>query len=157
MNKATGPWEYFVAKVGIQHPDSCWEWRGSCGSNGYGNWTHGKQGAAHRAAYKLFFGDPASFQVNHKCGNRKCCNPEHLYAGTQKENMADAKRHKTWSHPPIRLGEENNTAVLKKEQVLEIRKRRTNGETGASLAREFGVTPDAICKIHKRKSWAWLQ
>ena len=154
--RARGPWEYFVRKVAIGHPKSCWEWMASCGTPGYGNWGYGKQQNAHRAAYILFFGDPGELQVNHSCGNRKCCNPDHLYAGDQRQNVEDARTHGTLSPPPMRRGTATNTNILTEDQVREIRRRRASGESGATLSREFGVGADTICAIHKRKNWAWL-
>jgi hypothetical protein len=163
--QASGPFEYFCRKVDIRTPDKCWEWKGSVASNGYGNWCHDvpgfpRVGSAHRRAYALFFEHPGRLQVNHRCGNRRCCNPEHLYAGTQKQNHIDSVQHGTHSKPPNFYGKQakNQFGVptLDAEKVREIRKRRANGESGVELALEFKVSPDCICRIYKRRSWAWV-
>lgn len=163
--KATGPWEYFVRKVRIGTPDQCWEWMDSCGTPGYGNWGYSQFGGkrsrtAHRATYELFFGDAGDLQVNHRCGNRRCCNPDHLYAGNQRQNWEDAVEHQTASTPPNFYGKEARNqygySPLDENKVREIRRRRENGERGAALAREFGVSPYAICAIYKRKNWRWV-
>lgn len=152
---ASGPWEYFSKKVHIDSPDKCWPWKGSPLNTGYGSWSYGKRRTAHRATFELFFGS-TDLQINHACGNRMCCNPDHLYAGTQKENIQDAIRHGTFSPPPSFKGELNHKALLTAEQVKEIRCRLSGREKGCQLAREYGVTTHAISAIKRRKTWAWL-
>ena len=148
---------YIAARTKINPKTGCWVWQGSVGSHGYGNAWNGKKACtAHRLSYARVFGDPGKLQVNHKCGNRRCCNPEHLYAGTQAENIKDAKKHGTFSKPPVKKGEDGTNSKLTEEQVLEIRRRRAEGERGVDLAKEFGVGSDTICAIHKRKNWGWL-
>ena len=165
MVRAAGPWEYFVRKVRIGLPQDCWEWVASCGTPGYGNWCHEmpgfpKVGAAHRRTYALFFEHPGDLQVNHRCGNSRCCNPDHLYAGTARQNWEDSVAHKTACTPPNFYGKESRNkygySSLDEDKVREIRCRRINGETGRNLAREYGVTESTICAIHKRKNWRWV-
>ena len=144
-------------RVQIDPDTGCWVWKLSVGSHGYGNAYYKKKiQTAHRLSYKLAYGDPGKLQVNHRCGNRRCCNPEHLYAGTQAENMADKKKHGTYTPPPIKKGEDVTNSKLTEKQVLDIRRRRAEGEKGVDLAKEFGVGPDTICAIHKRRNWGWL-
>ena len=66
----------------------CWEWLGKKEKQGYG--VLGRSSLAHRIAYELFIGPIAkNYQVNHKCNSKSCCNPKHLYLGSQKENIQD--------------------------------------------------------------------
>lgn len=88
----------FWTRVAIRGADECWEWTGPRQSFGHGFFHVGRVSiGSHRVAYFLATGemDDALF-VCHKCNNPPCCNPAHLYLGTQKDNMADCKRaHRT--------------------------------------------------------------
>ena len=69
----------------------CWEWQGDLTHNGYGRVkVDGKAKRVHRVMWELRHGPiPDGMVVMHKCDNPKCCNPEHLELGTQRENVAD--------------------------------------------------------------------
>lgn len=145
--RATEPWEYYCRKVAINHPSKCWEWMGSCGAPGYGNWGLGGVQGAHRATYRLFYGEPSNM-VLHKCGNRRCCNPNHLYDGTSQQNRRDAE-----SHGMAPVGSRHGQSKLTEGQVLAI---RNDNRQRKVIAAEYGVSPTAITNIKRRKTWAWL-
>lgn len=80
----------------IKKRNGCWEWKGQLHPNGYGyttDYEKNKKMHVHRISYRLFKGDiPKGLYVCHHCDNPRCCNPDHLWVGTAKENMQDAKR-----------------------------------------------------------------
>jgi hypothetical protein len=83
--------ERFWSKVDIKSPEECWEWKAGKTLNGYGTFRLSvKHKYAHRLAWELTNGPiPEGMSILHKCDNRGCCNPDHLYVGTQYDNMMD--------------------------------------------------------------------
>lgn len=138
----------------IRITPGCWLWLGARNNKGYGQVTgrRGRNVLAHRASYELHFGDiPDGHMVLHRCDNRACVNPDHLFTGTAKDNTQDMMqkgRHK------VPQGTANHRAKLTEEQVQAIRQ-----ETGSirSIARKYGVTHGAITPILSGKSWKTLK
>ena len=122
----------------------CWEWFGTI-TRGYGKY---KGYQAHRLAW-LAFKDipPLGFYVLHTCDNRKCVNPEHLYLGTQSDNMRDM-----WQ----RGGRTHNTAIAKYNWDI-VNKIRSLYKTGdysfAELGRRFGMNRSMVYKIVNEQIW----
>ena len=83
----------FESKIDKCSHDECWEWTGAKNHDGYGVFSDDKGilKRAHRLSYELFFGKPPIDKplILHKCNNRGCVNPYHLYAGTASDNMKD--------------------------------------------------------------------
>lgn len=147
--------KYVVAESG------CWEWQGHLNKGGYGTDTYGsridgsrRQMLAHRMFYMLANKDyTEELKVLHKCDNRKCVNPKHLWIGTQKDNMRDCVqkgRHIT------QKGEANFHNKLKPAEVLKIRELLDGGVKQKSLAAAFGVNQTLISAIKTRKIWREL-
>lgn len=93
-----------LAKVSKNPETGCWMWNGCIHRLGYGAFRlNGKIIGAHQAAYALMVGDvPNGHELDHKCRNRSCCNPDHLEPVTHEENMARGlnatKTHCKWGH-----------------------------------------------------------
>lgn len=90
------------SKCLVDPSTGCWVYQGFRQRLGYGDISYrGVNQRAHRVAYKLWKGEiPAGLDILHKCDNPPCCNPDHLKAGTAKENALesrDRKRHYTSS------------------------------------------------------------
>ena len=138
--------ERFWSKV--QKMDGCWQWKAQLFPNGYGSFLfRGRKVKAHRIVWKLTYGEiPEGMKVCHHCDNRACMNPEHLFLGTQRDNIRDmmAKgRSSTVGAPQI--GEANRNARLTQEQVQTIRNSALRGKTLAEL---YSIS---LSQIYKRK------
>ena len=78
----------------VDKSGDCWEWKAGTFESGYGR-IHSPDGwseMAHRVAYRLTYGRPEN-NVLHKCDNKLCVNPSHLYDGTPRDNQLDIKQH----------------------------------------------------------------
>jgi hypothetical protein len=135
-------------------PDGCWLWQGYCNKNGYGQiWWEGKQHLTHRMSYQAFIGDiPESIFVLHWCDVRKCCNPKHLFLGTQTDNIRD-RVNKGRCKGGENKGEKHGRAKLTKEQVLKI---LASNEKQKTLAERYCVDPSTISMIKTGKNWKHL-
>lgn len=138
----------------------CWEWRGSknkrrqnSGQISYGRRSEHKVLKTYRVAYELWIGPiPEGQCVCHRCDNPSCVNPQHLFLGTVADNNQD-KAAKGRAVYPVLPGELSPSAKLTLDEVRSIRHALENGERGADLARQYGVTKSAISSIKYRKVW----
>jgi hypothetical protein len=135
----------------------CWEWllyRDRYGVVRY----NGKLQKAHRVIYEILNGKiPDGMCVLHKCDNPGCVNPDHLFLGTQADNVGDM--WKKDRHPrDCQAGEKHSFSKLTEEQVLEIRKCYTWGiSTISEMAIEHGVSYGQIWNIVRGRQWRHLE
>lgn len=136
----------------IPEPNSgCWLWLGALHEGGYGEFREKNAGAkrvrAHVFSYKLHKGEiPEGKFVLHTCDVRCCVNPDHLYAGTKKENTADCIRRGRFQN-----GEKHANTVLVRAQVISI---RSDNRVQRVIAKEYGVTQGTISNIKIGKTWS---
>lgn len=139
----------FEANIARVPFHECWEWTASLRGDGYGAFKIGKkQWGAHRLAWVLAHGEiPDGMCVCHHCDNKACVRPDHLFLGTNADNMKDLARKGG------RAGERNPNASLESAQVDEIRRLSDAGVSTGEIASRFGVEKPAIWKIIHRKRW----
>ena len=142
MGRRSNTLEDFHTKYLVDVQTQCWKWQGHKDKRGYGKWRwRSKNWPAHRISMLIDGNDPQGYQVNHHCDNPSCVNPQHLYLGTQQDNMRDRT---------VR-GRTHNK--LTQEQVLSI---RADTDTYRTIGKKYNVTHDAVYKIKKRKTWAHI-
>lgn len=141
----------FWSKVDRRGPDRCWEWQAARLHFGHGAFSlMGRQIHAHRFAMMVALaGDiPDGMFVLHNCDNPPCCNPAHLYVGTQRQNVEDRERRHRGAK-----GSACGMAKLTPSAVRDIRCSLAKGATAASLGRRYHVTKQSICNIAHRRTW----
>lgn len=137
----------------VSKSDTCWLWTGSLTDCGYGRIGRGGRGkgtvTVHRTSWELVHGPvPAGMSVLHKCDVRNCVNPDHLFLGTQADNVADmyAKGRNNNVGP---LGEKAPAAKLNREQVREI----LASKSSIALAQRFGISYRHMRQIKTGVRW----
>lgn len=141
----------FLAYVRVAS-NGCHEWTAYINPRGYGRFKiSGKQVMAHRFAYEMSVAQiPDGLFVCHRCDNRRCVNPSHLFLGTNQDNMRDmiAKGRS----PRTRLhGEMNGSCKLQARDVAAIRNSKLSQ---SKLAAAYGVDQSTISHIKTGKNWA---
>lgn len=145
----------FVANLKFS-PSGCWDWTSyKRGPNGYGGFCSNQEKYyAHRASWLIHCGEiPEGMHVLHRCDNRSCVNPEHLFLGTHAENMADMAA-KGRNRTPVLRGKAHGAAKLTEDDVRAIR--AAKGVTLQYLADKYGVANGHIHRIRSGKVWASL-
>lgn len=144
--------EYFWGKV--EKTDICWFWRGSVLKSGYGQaYSRGKTWRAHRLAWTITHGPiPKGASVLHRCDRPLCVRPDHLFLGSQKDNIADAMEKGRLVAPPIYRGEQNPKAKLTSAQVATIRE---SDEASSVVALRFGISDSHVRTLRRgiRNLW----
>lgn len=155
----------------VKNPNNgCIEWISTIGIGGYGKfYENGKTKGAHRKSWELANGKeiPDGMNICHHCDNPKCVNPEHLFLGTQADNVRDMMekgRYRHYNSAKEKNGMWKNrkcaakgvdapAAKLDPVKVAEIVDLLLAGHSHASIAARYGVTRSAIGLINTGKNW----
>lgn len=163
--------ERFWSKAEVGAKEDCWPWGASMNPNGYG-WfrVDGRSQLAHRIAWRIEHGEvPAGMCILHHCDNPSCVNPDHLFVGTQRDNIRDMdkKRRRGLSKatPPVLVGNANPACKLPDESVVALRrdyrlmKRGPGGHPRwgemRRLVEKYGIDDSRIRKIARGDRCEW--
>lgn len=143
----------FMDKVSPEPNSGCWLWTASSSAQGYGHFqVNGRLCRAHRVSWELHNGKiPDGMWVLHKCDNPGCVNPDHLFLGTNVDNVADmvakGRRAKT-------EGATHWNAKLSERQIRQI---RSASGLHKEIAAAFGVSRQHISHIKSGGKWSHLK
>lgn len=154
MNK-----EGILARYKVNKDNGCWEWIGAMSNTGYGIVKHlGKRIGAHRASWIIHFGEINDIKmfVCHKCDNRKCINPDHLFLGTNSDNMRDCYQKGRMVIPEanrFKLGSEPSNKTISNELMKQINEAIENRENKSikKICEEFNVSYQAVRDSRRKK------
>jgi hypothetical protein len=147
----------------VNKTDGCWEWTGALMGKGYGaineGGRRGRMLHAHRVAWVLTRGPiPPGLFVCHHCDNMRCVRPDHLFVGTNSENMLDCsrkgrlgvRRSGCGRGVTRNAGESNIHALLTLADVATI---RASNDTDKILGARFGVSWHTVRAVRRRRTW----
>lgn len=143
----------------VRKTDGCWLWLGHL-IKGYGSFhTPTKRHTAHRLAYELLVGPiPDGLYLCHRCDNRKCVNPAHLFIGTHQDNMRDMRskgrsKHSFWGRDTA-SGSKNNRAKLSEPDVVAI---RNSAMTNREVADAYRLDMSTVHDLRARHTWRHVE
>lgn len=146
--------ENYVDKTG-----DCWIWTKNTYKYGYGRLSIGKskQIRAHRYMYEKTYGViPNGMNVLHSCDNPRCIKPEHLFLGTQKDNVTDMMKKRRGGYKSFK-GEEHSNSKLKDTDIIKIKEMWSSGLfLQREIAKELGISQQVISKIVNGIAWKHL-
>jgi HNH endonuclease len=140
----------------VKKTNTCWLWTAGQQGNGYGTFrtkNPRRHVLAHRMAWELTYGPiPEGKQVCHHCDTRHCIRPDHLFLGTQCDNIRDAFRKGRFpvNHGKWNKGEVNGSAKLTAADVTKI---RSMTGTQQEIANIFGINQSHVSRIKRCSSW----
>lgn len=137
--------------------ETCWLWQAGLNSNGYGrfqyfNRTHrrgsrGRDLYAHRVSWMLTHGElPDTMKVLHRCDTPACVRPDHLFLGTQADNVADCISKSRKTKPPI-------VSNLTADNIRDI---RSDPRKHHIIGADYGLKRMAIFDIKHKKTWSHI-
>lgn len=143
----------FWNKVDVSSLDVCWNWKASKVFGGYGRMgIDSHLYLAHRISWEIQNGNiPEGMMVLHKCDNPACCNPTHLFLGTQETNIRDmVSKNRQVNGEGVRRSKLSSKSVIKIRALLKL------GKSTTELGKLFNVNRATISKVGSRKLWNWV-
>ena len=132
----------------VEKTETCWNWTGALSSNGHGRFNlDGKLVSPHRLSYEMAHGKiSVGLNVCHHCDNRRCVKPDHLFLGTQSDNMKDA-------HKKGRVRVINRSTKLDRQAAQDIRSGNAIGMSQRELAKAFKISRSQVRRIISFSNW----
>lgn len=129
--------------------NGCWLWQGKSISNGYAlTKVKQKPWLAHRLSWSLKNGEiPNKLQVCHKCDVKLCCNPDHLFLGTQLDNIKDCINKNRKTNPPIMTRDIGGIAKVNSKQLKEMVSFRIKGAKLKELASIYNMNSAYVSRL----------
>jgi len=154
--------EKFFSQLKRNYETKCIEWKGNKSPNGYGqiSWWRKRKCyniTTHRLSKLIEIGwIPDGYYVLHKCHNKICVNPDHLYIGTAKHNINDSI--KVGTHPCLNIkGENHGQSLLTEKEVMEIIELIKSGKQQREIAIRYKVNPSTIGDIKQNRTWKHIE
>lgn len=146
--------ERLYAKIQFDPNGGCWLFATSLNPLGYGVfWFEGRLTGAHRASWIIHNGEISDrLCVLHRCDVGCCVNPDHLFLGTQAENLADMRAKGRGSSGHV-YGEKCGKSKLKESEVREIIRLSKLGYRQRDIAARYGIHQSGVWGIVHRKTW----
>lgn len=145
----------FIASAVRSSTDECILWPFAQNGYGYGMVCVGKiRKGAYREVCEQFYGPcpPGLRDAAHRCGNRLCINPRHLYWAARSGNCMDRVIHGTANR-----GEKHGKVRLTEQQVRKLRIAYRAGENISGIARQWGVNVFTATNAATGRNWKWLE
>jgi hypothetical protein len=129
----------------LRYDNLCWSWKGGTTISGYGRMQPDRKSLlAHRVSWMIYKGEiPPSLNVLHKCDNPRCSNPDHLFLGTQSDNVKD-------------MISKNRSSIYKnldKKKVLEIKSLLKSKVGMPLIADSYGISLFTVKAIKYGLTW----
>lgn len=159
MTQETSPFkaaeDYLMNRSSPEPMSGCWLWNGYIDALGYGRAAHPTENKAHRIMWTMFHGAiPKGKKILHKCDVRCCINPDHLFLGTQADNVLDMTRKGRGRTVP-QPGEKNGMSKLTRTQVDKMRElRKSTNLPYAKIAKIYNIAAMTAFRAITNQSWS---